>query len=103
MNVYTKLSFSICKLNRDLEGLLEDKSIVKLKDILEVEDLTHNIIGRVGVTNTDKGLMGGLKSLFSFSKKKEPEIIVGKNEMKVLIFKRMPENKFIFSEGQSAN
>lgn len=60
------------------------------------------IVGRVGVTNTSSGLMGGLKNIFSFGARKEPEVKIGKNEVKVIIFKRMPEHKFLFAEGQSA-
>lgn len=70
------------------------------KDSIEVEDVNDKIIGRATVTNTKTNLMGNLTNMFSFGKAKEPEVKIGKNEVKVVVFKRMPENKVIFAEGQ---
>ena len=94
----------MCKLIREIDGLLESQTIVKLKDKFEVEDITDNIIGRAVITETKKNLMAGLTNVFSFGKKKEePEIVIEKNEIKAIIFKRMDREKVIFCEGRFVN
>ncbi len=93
--------YRICFIISETEGLLESQTIVKIKDKFEIEDVTDGLIGRVVVTEDKKNLMNGITGVFSFGKKeKKPEVVIEKNEIKAMIFKRMNKNKIVFCEGR---
>ena len=72
-----------------------------MKDELEVQDNTEHIIGRAIVTTVPLDLMGGLMNMFSFgAPNTTPPPPPIKNEIKLIVFKRMPGEKVLFAEGQ---
>lgn len=83
---------------------MESETIIKLKGIYEVEDLSNKIVGRAVVTEEDSKLVEGLVNVFTFGlKKEEPKPVIEKNEIQAIIFKRMGKEKMMFMEGRWAN
>lgn len=94
----------MCIIKSKTDDLLMSQTKIMLKGKYEIEDASNNIIGRVVVTEETKNLMNGITNIFSFGKKKEePEVIVEKNEIKAILFKRMGKDKMVFCEGRLIN
>lgn len=100
MDLNIRSHYQTCKLKSDTEGLMENNTQIKLKDKFEIEDISNHIIGRAVVTEEKSNLMDGLTNVFSFgSKKEKPKVVIEKNEIKAIIFKRIGKDKFVFNEG----